>query len=87
LREVLHQLGREGLVTFVRHKGVVVRTLNRQDVRDLYVARRTLELHALNTAELAQPALLEKMQSAIRAAERELAKENWQAVGTHSLRF
>ncbi|KAG8153699.1 GntR family transcriptional regulator [Burkholderia catarinensis] len=87
LREVLHQLGREGLVTFVRHKGVVVRTLNRQDVRDLYVARRTLELHALNTAELAQPALLEKMQSAIRAAERELEKENWQAVGTHSLRF
>ncbi|MFP3567042.1 GntR family transcriptional regulator [Paraburkholderia sp. SIMBA_030] len=87
LREVLHQLGREGLVTFVRHKGVVVRTLERKDVRDLYVARRTLELQALATGELQQPALLDKMLAAIRAAERALLKENWQAVGTQSLRF
>ncbi|MFP3561125.1 FCD domain-containing protein, partial [Paraburkholderia sp. SIMBA_049] len=53
----------------------------------LYVARRTLELQALATGELQQPALLDKMLAAIRAAERALLKENWQAVGTQSLRF
>ena len=30
IREVLHQLGREGLATFVRHKGVIVRRMERR---------------------------------------------------------
>lgn len=87
LREVLHQLGREGLATFVRHKGVVVRTFDRKDVRELYIARRTLELHALRSGAPADEVRLERMLKAIRAAERALAKKNWREVGTHSLHF
>ncbi len=44
IREVLHQLGREGLATFIRHKGVVVRRMERKDLREIYAARRALEL-------------------------------------------
>ena len=44
IREALHQLDREGLATYVRHKGVMVRRLGLAEVRDLFTVRRTLEL-------------------------------------------
>ncbi|MGO4331382.1 GntR family transcriptional regulator [Cupriavidus sp. 2TAF22] len=85
VREVLHQLGREGLATFIRHKGVVVRRMERKDLREIYAARRALELQAINGDLPLQPALLDKMLTAIHAAERALAKKNWRHVGTLSL--
>ena len=47
LREALRLLCREGLAVHYRHRGVIVRTLTRHDVRDIYRVRRTLELQAL----------------------------------------
>ena len=40
IREALHQLDREGLATYVRHKGVMVRRLGLAEVRDLFTVRR-----------------------------------------------
>lgn len=85
IREVLHQLGREGLATFIRHKGVVVRRMERKDLRDIYAARRALEMQAVSGDQPLKPALLDKMLAAIDAAERALARKNWRSVGTLSL--
>ncbi|QKH35755.1 GntR family transcriptional regulator [Achromobacter pestifer] len=85
IREVLHQLGREGLATFIRHKGVVVRRMERKDLREIYAARRALELQAIAGSLPLQPALLDKMLTAIDAAERALSKKKWRNVGTLSL--
>lgn len=44
VREALHLLGREGLTTYIRHKGVIVRRLTVDDVRDqLLLDDRRLE--------------------------------------------
>lgn len=85
IREVLHQLGREGLATFVRHKGVIVRRMERKDLREIYAARRALEMQAISGDLPLQPALLDKMLTTIDAADRALAKRNWRNVGTLSL--
>ena len=47
LREALRQICREGLAVHYRHRGVVVRTLTRTDVRDILGAVRqpTLVMH------------------------------------------
>jgi DNA-binding GntR family transcriptional regulator len=78
IREVLHQLGREGLATFIRR-------MERKDLREIYAARRALELQAIAGGLPLQPALLDKMHTAINAAERALSKKQWRNVGTLSL--
>jgi len=85
IREVLHQLGHEGLATFVRHKGVIVRRMERKDLRAIYAARRALELQAISGERALKPALLDKMLAANQAAERALARQDWRRVGTLSL--
>ena len=47
VREALHHLGREGLTSYVRNKGVIVRRLGVEEVRDIFKVRRTLELQAI----------------------------------------
>ena len=81
LREALRQICREGLAVHYRHRGVVVRTLTRTDVRDIFRVRRTLELQALALPGTPDPAVLHAM--AAQAA----SQEDWRSVGTHSLRF
>ena len=74
-----------GLATFVRHKGVIVRRMERKDLREIYAARRALEMQAISGDLPLQPALLDKMLTTIDAADRALAKRNWRNVGTLSL--
>jgi DNA-binding GntR family transcriptional regulator len=87
IREVLHQLGREGLATFVRHKGVVVRQVRGSELKDIYIARRSLELHAIAEGQALQQAGLEAMLATINAAEHALEQARWQEVGTLSLQL
>ena len=84
IREVLHQLGREGLATFVRHKGVIVRRMERGTCARS-TPRAALEMQAISGDLPLQPALLDKMLTTIDAADRALAKRNWRNVGTLSL--
>jgi DNA-binding GntR family transcriptional regulator len=87
VREALHLLGREGLTTYIRHKGVIVRRLTVDDVRDLFSVRRTLESRAILAGRpLAHPQA-DHMANAIDAAELACGREDWRAFGTHSLRF
>ncbi|MGC5701150.1 GntR family transcriptional regulator [Pseudomonas sp. NFXW11] len=87
IREALHRLGQEGLTRYVRHKGVVVRRLEHDDIRDLFQVRRTLELQAIAKARPLCEYQCDRMRDAIEAAELARDREDWRAVGTHGLRF
>jgi DNA-binding GntR family transcriptional regulator len=50
VREAMRMLVSEGLVVAERHRGAVVRTLNRGDVLDLYELRARLEAYAAEMA-------------------------------------
>ncbi|MGP0147018.1 GntR family transcriptional regulator [Pseudomonas oryzihabitans] len=87
IREALHQLDREGLATYVRHKGVMVRRLGLAEVRDLFTVRRTLELQAILTSRPLQEYQSDRMSDALEAAELAQSREDWRALGTHGLHF
>ena len=87
VREALHHLGREGLARYVRNKGVMVRRMGVADVRDIFQVRRTLELPALAGSQPLHESRLARMGDAIEAADLAQEREDWQAFGTHSLRF
>ena len=87
IREALHRLGQEGLTRYVRNKGVMVRRLERAEVRDLFVVRRTLELQAIAQSGPLTDAQSTHMQNAIDATHLAREREDWRAVATHSLVF
>lgn len=87
IREALHRLGQEGLTRYVRHKGVVVRRLGVDEVRDLFQVRRTLELQAIAISKPLREYQSDRMLEAIEATELAREREDWRAVGTHSLCF
>ncbi|MEX5581505.1 GntR family transcriptional regulator [Pseudomonas lurida] len=87
IRESLHRLGQEGLTRYVRNKGVMVRRLEREEVRDLFRVRRTLELQAIAQSSALSAEQAERMQSAIEATTLAREREDWRAVATHSLLF
>ncbi|MFJ3487861.1 GntR family transcriptional regulator [Pseudomonas sp. NPDC090202] len=87
VREALHLLGREGLTTYVRHKGVIVRRLSVDDVRDLFMVRRTLESRAILGGKPLADQHSQRMADALDAADLACEREDWRAFGSHSLRF
>lgn len=87
IREALHQLGREGLATYVRNKGVMVRRLGLAEVRDIFLVRRTLEVQAILASKPLREYQSDRMLEAIEGAELAQDREDWQAFGTHSLHF
>lgn len=87
IREALHRLGQEGLTRYVRNKGVMVRRVARDEVRDLFVVRRTLELQAIAQSGTLAGDHDVRMQHAIEATTLAREREDWRAVATHSLVF
>lgn len=87
LREALRLLCREGLAVHQRHRGVVVRTLTRHDVRDIFRVRRTLELQAIAQSEPLLDSAWQEMDAVVRRAEADTDAEQWRDVGTQSLLF
>lgn len=88
LREALQQLCRDGLATFVRNRGVEVRTLDRASLRDIYTVRRVLELQALAGHDGAfESPVLDAMRATLELGEQARSAGDWRRVGTHSLAF
>lgn len=87
LREAFRLLCRDGLAVHQRHRGVMVRTLTRADVRDIFRARRTLELSAVTRTDPVDAGLLAEMADAVTRQETAAAADRWQDVGTASLQF
>lgn len=87
LRQALRTLHEEGLVTQQLHKGTTVRILSTADVKDIYVARRALELTAVDESPLAPEPLIDALEAKVSEAERAVLAQEWHKVGTASLRF
>ncbi|WP_320152931.1 GntR family transcriptional regulator [uncultured Tolumonas sp.] len=87
VREALRQLLCEGLVTYQRNKGVTVRMMERSDIKDIYVIRRTLELQAINGGRYIKQEALARMLSAIETVESASRDDDWATAATYSLRF
>lgn len=87
LREALRLLAAEQLVDLHRHRSAVVTVLSAEDIRDIFVVRRTVELRAVEDSALARPESLHAVQDAAAATERAAAAGGWRDVGTASLRF
>ena len=87
LREALRFLHAEGLVNYQQNRGVFVRQLDRRDIRDIFKARRHLEVLALSTNTPVSEFHLHRMQQHLDNATLAASAEQWREVGTQSLRF
>lgn len=87
LREALRFLHGEGLVNYHQNRGVFVRQLDKRDVRDIFKARRHLEVLALTANSPVSDFHLARMAQHLDNAAQAAANEAWRSVGTHSLRF
>ena len=93
LREAFRLLTHEQLLVHEFNRGVFVRRLDVEDVRDLYRLRHILECGAVRRAAQAgggQPptaAGMEAVQAAVREAEAAAAEGRWVDVGTANMHF
>lgn len=62
VREGLRLLGKEGLVSHSLHRGVVVMELSAPEIREVYRARRAIEIAGIILAASAPPAWLDRLQ-------------------------
>ncbi len=97
LRESFRQLGHERLLVHEFNRGVFVRELSVEDVRDLYQVRRILECGAVRRAAerlRAEPAmaslwsdLLVPVRAAVEEGESAASLDQWVEVGTANMHF
>jgi DNA-binding GntR family transcriptional regulator len=87
VREAFRLLDAGGLVVRQVHRGVLVKRLSEQDVADIYVARRSLELWAIATRPSPTEAQLDALRACVDDAEAAAAGSDWARVATNNLRF
>jgi DNA-binding GntR family transcriptional regulator len=88
VREAFRTLTAEHLLAHEPYKGVVVRELTADDVRDIYRLRHLLELSALDLViESGQQPDLTEIAATVTDAELLAADDRWLDVGTANLRF
>lgn len=87
VREALRFLQAEGLMDYQHNRGVFVRKLTTRDVRDIYKARRHLEVLAIQSATVISEYHIHKMFSHIERATIAAQSDDWRTAATHSLRF
>lgn len=86
VREAFRLLAHERLVEHALHRGVYVRTVTADDVRDIYATRRLIQPLGIEAAlgdSAVRDALAQRVATATAAAER----EDWDAVGTADIDF
>lgn len=87
LREAFRLLSHEGLLTHEFNRGVFVRQLTAEDVRDLYTLRRILEGAAVRNVAAAPDGALDRVRVAVEAAETAADRGAWVEVGTANMWF
>ena len=87
VREALRFLHGEGLVEYRHNHGVSVRCLDKHDVSDIYKTRRHLELMAVQAQDTISAYHLDKLHQQLKQSVQAAASNEWQLVGTYSLRF
>jgi DNA-binding GntR family transcriptional regulator len=87
LREAFRLLSRERLLVHHMHRGVFVNRPTCEDVRDLFNARRSLELPAVRGATNAPAELVRAVGAAVDGGELARAQEDWWRMGSANMRF
>ncbi len=87
LREAFRLLSRERLLVHHMHRGVFVSRPTSDDVRDLFSARRSLELPAVRGAADAPEDLVRAVGGAVDEGEQARAQEDWWRMGSANMRF
>lgn len=88
VREAFRTLVNEHLLTYEAHKGVAVRQLVADDVRDIYRLRKMLELSGVDALEAGTGQLdRSALRDSLAAGDRAAAADDWVAAGTANLRF
>ncbi|NYH51520.1 DNA-binding GntR family transcriptional regulator [Nocardiopsis arvandica] len=87
LREAFRLLVRERLLVHQMHRGVFVGLPTSDDVRDLFKARRTLELPALRDATAPAEEAVRLVGAAVDEGEAAREREDWWRMGTANMRF
>ncbi len=77
IREALMLLARDGIVTQHRHRGAVVTTLDEEDIRDLYDARRLIEMAAIDASSADDEKGLGALEAAAENLEAALNADDW----------
>ena len=85
LREGFQILIAEHLLVREVHRGVFVRTLSADDVRDIYTVRRLLECAAIGSPGAGRG--LPEMRASVDAAHAAAARGDWYEVGSADVRF
>jgi DNA-binding GntR family transcriptional regulator len=87
LREAFRLLSHEGLLRHEFNRGVFVRELTAEDVRDLYAIRRILEGAAVRGVNSAPEGAVDRIREAVESAEESARRGAWVEVGTANMRF
>lgn len=86
-REAFRLLARERLTAHALHRGVVVKILAPEDVRDIFATRRALELPALAQRDAVPAATRDALAETVATGERGAADGDWGEVATADLCF
>jgi len=87
VREALQLLERERLVTQHLNRGIFVSELNADDITDMYLMRRFLELGVLSTVSAVPAASLDSLVQAVEHGEQALDRQDWIAAGNSTTEF
>jgi DNA-binding GntR family transcriptional regulator len=87
IREAFRLLSRERLVVYHMHRGVAVRQLDADDIRDIYRTRRSLELAAIEHSANAPRDALVELLSLAEEAEQASRVDDWKRVATLNIVF
>ena len=87
IREAFRLLSRERLVVYQMHRGVEVRGLGLDDIRDIYRTRRSLELAAVAHSANAPRELLVDLLRLVEEAEEAARIDDWKQVATLNIVF
>jgi len=87
LREAFVQLTLDGLTEQQLYKGTVVRSIEEDEVRDIFIARRTFELRAIDQSSFAPRSSLDRMTDAVERSQILVSKNAWAEAGTAGMEF
>lgn len=87
IREAFRLLSRERLVAYHIHRGVAVRQLDADDIRDIYRTRRSIELTAIEYSANASREELMALLSLVEEADQAARKDDWKHVATMNIVF
>ncbi|MGW9413554.1 GntR family transcriptional regulator [Arthrobacter cupressi] len=91
IREALQRLSQEGILVNKRNRGVFVRELTSEDIREIYAARQALESTAAQELLDAPPETIEETCSILKDTLAEMAKQvavsDWPAIARLDMQF